>query len=183
MRPPTGARPAARDTSKSVGPRCSSRRRRARHTRSSGAQTHTEGRRRHKAWACASRRELLSMANSGARWYEWRRGRPPDSSPGRWHRATDSRPGQIGSRARAHSGEAAVYETVEQALDVRVRPTGELDRASNIGPSAWQVPAAVRTRSRKPAVCKRFQCERANATESERTPNLAILATETDTRS
>jgi hypothetical protein len=40
MRPLTGARPAARDTSNSVGLRCSSRRRRARHTRSSGAQTH-----------------------------------------------------------------------------------------------------------------------------------------------
>jgi hypothetical protein len=78
MRPPTGARPVARDTSNSVGPRCSSRRRRARQARSSGAQTNTHSRRRPpQAWACASRRELRSMGNSGAGWYERRRGRPP----------------------------------------------------------------------------------------------------------
>jgi hypothetical protein len=40
----------------------------------SGAKTHTwKGARRHTAWACASRRELVSIANSSAGWYE----RPP----------------------------------------------------------------------------------------------------------
>jgi hypothetical protein len=74
MRPPTESRPDARDTSNSVGPRCSSRRRRARHTRSSGAQPTQKG--GHKASSGASRRELPSMANLGAGWYERRRGRP-----------------------------------------------------------------------------------------------------------
>jgi hypothetical protein len=62
MRPLTGARPAARDTSNSVGLRCSSRRRRARHTRSSGAQTHRRRRAATKPGRCAS----------GENCYRWR---------------------------------------------------------------------------------------------------------------
>jgi DivIVA domain-containing protein len=63
MRPPTGARPAARDTSTSVGPRSSSRRRRARHTRSSGAQTHTE-------WSAPP--QSLGVRVPERTWYRWR---------------------------------------------------------------------------------------------------------------
>jgi hypothetical protein len=47
-------------------------------TRAHPANKHTQnGARRHKAWARASRRELVSMANTAAGWYERRRGRPP----------------------------------------------------------------------------------------------------------
>jgi hypothetical protein len=63
MRPLTGARPAARDTSNSVGLRCSSRRRRARHTRSSGAQTHTEG---------GAPPQSLGVARPRENCYRWR---------------------------------------------------------------------------------------------------------------
>jgi hypothetical protein len=62
MRRPTRPRPDARDTSNSVGPRSSSRRRRARHPRS---------------FRRTNRRELLAMANSEAGRYERRRRRPP----------------------------------------------------------------------------------------------------------
>jgi hypothetical protein len=51
MRPPTRARPDARDTSYSVGPRCRSRRRRASHTRSFRRTNTQRGARRHRAWA------------------------------------------------------------------------------------------------------------------------------------
>src|SRR6266545_2088737 len=77
MRPPTGARPAARDTSHSVGlaaaPGDDERGTRAH----SGAHNTRRERAATKPGARPSRRELLSMANSGAGWYEWRRGRPP----------------------------------------------------------------------------------------------------------
>lgn len=76
MRPPPGAQPAARDTSNSVGPRCSSRRRRARHTRSSGAQTHTEGGAPPQSLGVRVP-ERIAIDGSEAGWYERRRGRPP----------------------------------------------------------------------------------------------------------
>jgi hypothetical protein len=124
MRAPTGRGPLLGTRATPSTPRCSSRRRRARHALDPAHKHTQKGARRDKAWAYASRRNCFRWRTRLQRWYECDAAARLDSSPGRWRRATDSRPGQIGSRARAHSREAAVDETVEQALDVRVRPTG-----------------------------------------------------------
>jgi hypothetical protein len=86
MRPPTGAPPAARDTSYSVGPRCHSRRRRARHARSF-RRAHTQrGARRHRAWARpVSLREFAIDGEFGCRVVRAAT-RPPAGAAFRWPR-------------------------------------------------------------------------------------------------
>jgi hypothetical protein len=75
MRPPTGA---ARCSGHEQLGSAAAPRDHKRGARAHPAHKHTQKEaRRHKAWACASRRELLSMANLEAGLYERRRGRPP----------------------------------------------------------------------------------------------------------
>lgn len=92
------------NTSTSVGLGSSSRRRRARHPTLIPAHKHTQkGTRRHKAWACASRRELVSMANTEAGWYGGCQARA------RTGRGADQRhpPASAGGRGGDHGERAA----------------------------------------------------------------------------